>query len=393
MPLKIPSELEADATTPQCLDNHYVSDKLFSYLIRNEADYSDPKVRAIRKSEIQTEFIRSLIYSSQVVVNRAYLVNNDYLYANYEPEDRTNFMAFCQLLLDETVVPFLYSESSLTSGMNFDLRKEGDRALKAVVEEVGEVNITCVRLAAEDGENDQKVRIMSSRFAEGLYRLQSVAADELRTNAMAAELFSDKSPLHRDGAWQAFRSALRRLATYAFAKAGELSENDKTLTRTHVYRDHIVVPGSEAEQKLALTLGRFRKPDQNDPFVFEMKKLVDLIYNTNLPDMLDRYTFTPETRSYSLDAAERCAGHLEGYCRGQNSRRLYDPGTGPLCEAPINFRRACRANMCVCGVQAQDGFTFRGEALAIVLGTKQHRLALEHFDGQEQRDRRVYARR
>lgn len=39
--------------------------------------------------------------------------------------------------------------------------------------------------------------------------------------------------------------------------------------------------------------GKFKKPDRDNPFFLEMKKYVDLIYNVNLPDRLQRYTFTP----------------------------------------------------------------------------------------------------
>jgi len=34
-----PELLEIDATIPQCLDNQFVSDKVFMYMIKNKLDY------------------------------------------------------------------------------------------------------------------------------------------------------------------------------------------------------------------------------------------------------------------------------------------------------------------------------------------------------------------
>ena len=73
-----PDSLEADAVVPQCLDNQYVSDNVFSYMVKKDVGYDDPFVSEQREKEVKTEFIRSLVYSSQVIVQRAFLKNNDF---------------------------------------------------------------------------------------------------------------------------------------------------------------------------------------------------------------------------------------------------------------------------------------------------------------------------
>ncbi|MBI3670376.1 MAG: hypothetical protein HY237_11415 [Acidobacteria bacterium] len=283
-------QLEADAVVPQCLDNQYVSDEVFSYMMEHGADYGDRNVRAMREREVQTEFVRSLVYSSQVVINRVALKNNDYLYENYLPANREGLVAFSELLRQKAIVPFLYHETSLREESGVHERTEGARAVEAFLRETGE-DITYVRLAVDDEKNRQAIKQLSTRFAEGVTRPRLL--DPERRNAMAGELFSSPERLQEPGCWEAFNTALDKLANYSFQKAGELASKQKDFTRTDIYRDHFIVPVDENQLRDAITLGWFRKPGQDNPFLLEQKKLVDLVYNTNLPDLLSRYTFTP----------------------------------------------------------------------------------------------------
>src|SRR5579871_2728877 len=146
-----PDQLEADAVVPQCIDNQYVSDRIFSYLTENTADYNNATVRQMREDEIKTEFVRSLVYSSQVVLNRVFMKNNEYVYRRYLPENRGEFLAFCGLMREKAVVPFLYEESALAENLETGVRKEGDDAIQALAAEVGDV--TCARLAVDDETN------------------------------------------------------------------------------------------------------------------------------------------------------------------------------------------------------------------------------------------------
>ena len=277
-----PDSLEADAVVPQCLDNQYVSDKVFDFMVNNKKDYNDETVSLMREQEIQTEFIRSIVYSSQVVIQRAFLKNNSYLYKNYLPEEKENLEAFAKLVREKAIIPFLFKESSLMDNLEFDLDKKGDLATKTLLSEVDN-DVLCVRLAADDTSNNDKTEDMAINFGAGITRLQHLR--EMRRNAMASELFASSDKLQEAGAWEDFNKSLNNLILYAFNKAPE-----KLLTRNDVYKDNFII---ENGIENAVSLGLFRKPDRNNPFILELKKLVDLIYNTNLPDMLNRYTFTP----------------------------------------------------------------------------------------------------
>jgi hypothetical protein len=279
-----PDNLEADAVVPQCLDNQYVSDEMFAYMLQHGASYDDPVVSMKREQSVKTEFIRSLVYSSQVIVQRAFLRNNEFLYKNYLPHDRQNVAAFASLLRERAIVPFLFTESFLTDNLEFDFREEGDRALESLLKEVGD-DLACVRLAVNDETNKQLTRGMTREFSRRTGELQYFQEPERL--AMAAELFPQANPLLAAEDREIFRRSLKQLARYAFEKADELEEENRFLSRNQVYTDNFIIPGGN------VALGNFKRPSQDNPFILELKKYVDLIYNTNLPDSLDRYTFTP----------------------------------------------------------------------------------------------------
>jgi hypothetical protein len=287
-----PDGLEADAVVPQCLDNQYVSDQVFHDMISRSADYTDKEVAAARERDFRTEFIRSLVYSSQVVIQRAQLKNSEFLYKNYQPQarDRANLYAFARLIREHAIVPYLYKESSLTDETDFQVRNDGDIAVQALLREVGD-DVRCVRLKKKKKANDRAADIMATDFGQGLRRLDSLVTEERK--AMASELLSDQELLQKNYDWQGFENSLDDLADYVTKKIRELRRQDKKITRQIVYQDCFAEGDSEEDRKSNVVIGRFKTPGKEDPFLLALKKYVDLVYNTNLPDHLRRYTFTP----------------------------------------------------------------------------------------------------
>lgn len=280
-----PAGLEADAVVPQCLDNQFVSDETFARMLARGADYRDDEIADLRERAFTAEFIRSLVYSSQVVIQRASFKNSEFLFRHYRPERSESLRAFAALMRDRAIVPFLFAESSLDDRLEFDTRAEGDQALRALLDEVAG-DLTCVRLAVDDGANRRAADGMAAAFGAGLMRLASMSGQQ--RNAMASELFAAPERLQGPGAWKAFEGAVDRLVDYTLEKARTLRAADRLITRTDMYRDNFCLEASDS-----VASGRFREPSSDEPFLLELKKYVDLVYNTNLPDHLNRYTFTP----------------------------------------------------------------------------------------------------
>jgi hypothetical protein len=285
-----PDGLEADAVVPQCVDNQYVSDHVFNDMMNRGVDYEDQKVAEARERDFRTEFIRSLVYSSQVILQRAHLKNSEFLYKNYDPKNVADLRAFATLMRNHAIIPYLYMESSLTDEQEFGVRDEGVRALRALLEEAGP-DIRCVRLAADDTANSRAADIMATDFGAGLTRLNFL--DSSQRNAMASELFRDPSQLQEPGSWQEFERAVDELATFAFIKGADLRSENKKISRDYVYQEWLTAGGSDKERSDNVKLGRFKEPDRTNRFPLELKKYIDLVYNANLPDHLGRYTFTP----------------------------------------------------------------------------------------------------
>ena len=310
-----PDGLEADAVIPQCLDNVFVSDEVFRDMVHRGVDYRDGRVAAARERDFRAEFIRSLVYSSQVVIQRAYLKNSDFLYKNYHPENGENLRAFAELMRRHAIIPYLFTESSLAESQDFDVRREGDVATQALLNEVGD-DVRCVRLAVDAAANFDATASMATDFGVGLARLNNL--DSIQRNAMAAELFADPARLQKEGAWEAFEAAVDDLAEYAFRKASERRRENKKITRQDVYRDRFSEGGIEEN----VVVGRFKPPGKDDPFLLELKKYVDLVYNVNLPDHLRRYTFTPANMPSRM-ALQDAPG--QGFRHEQISALISDP--------------------------------------------------------------------
>ena len=285
-----PDGLEPDCVVPQCLDNQFVSDRVFEDMVDRRVDYLDPAVAAAREQAFRTEFIRSLTYSSQVVIQRASLKNSRFLYKNYLPEDQQNLQAFVGLMREHAIVPYLWKESTLEAEQEFAVIDEGDRSMRALLRELGDDG-QCVRLAIDDADNDRATDIMAGGFGEGLTHLNSLLSEQ--RNAMASELFGNPEILQEEGEWEAFDDAVDDLATYAFGKTAELRRKGTRLTRQQVYEDRFAAGDDDGARHRNVAFGRFKAPGQDSPFLLELKKYVDLVYNVNLPDSLKRYTFTP----------------------------------------------------------------------------------------------------
>ncbi len=208
--------LEIDAVVPQCLDNQYVSDRVFTDLVKRKVDFRDEDIAKEREKDFRTEFIRSLTYSSQVIIQRAYFKNSKFLYKNYLPEDGENLNAFAKMIREKAVVPYLFKESSLLDKLEFDVSEEGDRALRALLDAVGD-EVTCVRLAVDDAANKQSTDSMATEFGVGLVRLDKM--NNSQRNAIASELFTDPQRLQEEGCLDAFDAALDRLVDYTNSKA------------------------------------------------------------------------------------------------------------------------------------------------------------------------------
>src|SRR5690349_14077983 len=108
--LLTPDDLELGAVVPQCLDSAFIAPALFEEMSLRKLAFDDPHVLATKTRNTRSEYIRSLVYSEQVVINRVFFYNNAAIRSDFEQDARSdpNRVAFMALLQRRTILPFLW---------------------------------------------------------------------------------------------------------------------------------------------------------------------------------------------------------------------------------------------------------------------------------------------
>lgn len=265
----IPDDLDRVVSVPQAFDNQWVPDGLMSQAVRLGQRLPDDQLEQQRMPYVRREYLRSLVNSGQVVINRAFLYNNPAIFRDYakDGKDRKDFK---KLLTGRVIVPYLYAEPSpATEPRAFSRRNAGWEGWRQVIEESAP---TCLRLSWEsDSENAAQTRRHladpSAQFVENISYLEPPL--------LAADF--DLSP--EAGAALTYR--LREVAAWAHRR----SEGGEPLNREDVYKAFVVEDGTDPSD---------RQFDRSKPFASAIKQLVDLRYNANLADALGSYLLSPE---------------------------------------------------------------------------------------------------
>lgn len=257
------TDLEKVTVVSQCLDNQWVPRELLSSMFRRGRSLRDAKVIDARLDAVRAEYLRSLLNAEQVVVNRAFFVNNQAVYRDFEKRGVAR-EAFKKLLKDSVVVPYLYRETSLVDPQEFSVLSDGERVWHEVVEEVE--GGSCLRLSWDDEENRRQTNLLLSRsFHDQLLRAASFESANLQRDFT----------LDRDSAL-GLKAKLREVAIWA--------AHQESPTREDFYREFVVAEGSHPAD------GQY---DRSKEFSGELKQLADLKYGVTLSDALDRYPLTP----------------------------------------------------------------------------------------------------
>lgn len=288
------SHLDFLAIIPQCLDNQWVPTSLLQKIIRSGKSRLDHLDEL--QDHIRSEYIRGLVNGEQVVVNRAYFQNNPQIYRDFRNVDKLeletfddNRESFKRLLRAGAIVPYLFNEDTPIGQQGFTAIDEGSEAWGAVCRETAP---KCLRLSWDDLENKRATRRMQFAFASFANSL-SMTGNNLLQKIRLLQNAPTELTERRD-----FRERLKRLADVAqdiSAKAEEPEADglpSTFITRENIYKDFVVSDGSP------VPVGAY---DKSKPFAAEVKLIIDLKYNANLSDALERNILTPmDTPSRSL---------------------------------------------------------------------------------------------
>ena len=280
----ISKNLDAGAVIPQCLDNQFLPDEVFYDMQERNVDYSDSDVKIAREKATKSELNRALVYSSQIVVNRAFLWNNPTVYSNFidTKENQSNRLAFTKLL-GNSVIPYLYSEMGVDDEPKFDLDPVGVSAFHSLMRDLDSVD--CLRFSTNDTQNNNQIDILKCRFQD--YFLGYVGRSPGLIHHTAENLIPGRPSQERKQKVDALAKELSNWKKELLNKSIEIINDKDRIFRNDLYEKFLCEP-----EKGAIPNGRFLPVDKV-PFLLEKKKLFDLRYNTNLADSLKRYAFTP----------------------------------------------------------------------------------------------------
>jgi hypothetical protein len=270
-------ELHPMAVVAQSLDNQWVPPALLRRMLDDGLALDD--VRAALRDEVRAEYIRALVNSPQVVINRAFFYNNPLVFEDFAPDttDATDRAAFLSLLDSGAIVQLLLTERTPAdqpaflenqTAPNYTLLETGWRAWTAAA---AEARVHSLRFSwTDDGANAEQVRQRLARsFTDQGLRLVNLDAARL-----ALDLGVDRDTALR----------IKRHLAEITAHCAEYAARDEFVTRELLYRQFVTAAGTDP------AVGRY---DPARPFCAEVKQLIDLAYSVNSATNLNALALTP----------------------------------------------------------------------------------------------------
>jgi hypothetical protein len=260
------AHLDVFATVPHCLDNQYLPRPALTDLLAGKIDIA--AAERARSRSVRREYVRALLYSPTVILNRAFALNEPAVFQDVK--DHPNSIA--ELIERERlVILMLKNDPRLPAILDardppFPVSGDGRRAWRRYLGDFGETQLRYVQIT--DDQHEAVVNCFPT-FIRQLFR-QEFDPPRFMELCTATGLAGDRL--------EAFRRFLRTTAT------PWLDRFEGRLVRTAVYKEFILPDGADIS-----------KPgiDRHKEFALEMKLLTDLAYNHNLPTALGRQSFVP----------------------------------------------------------------------------------------------------
>lgn len=265
-----PHQLDRLNIVAQCLDNQWVPKRMLSRMMARRLSLAD--VAEERRRHVYGEYVRAFVNARQVVVNRAYFLNNPVVFFDFT-HDRHERAALRTLLSSRALIPFLYAERSPLDEVNFHVLPEVDTAWRELV---ARTDLACARLSWNDQENSRLIDTqLARRFGEFVTGSVSLMVDESGAARLARDFQLDPAEIPE------LRRRLGQVGRWAI---DQLTEG-RIVARDALYQKFVVADGSPT------AAGHY---DPGKPYAAVIKQLFDLRYNVNLPDALGGFPLTPQ---------------------------------------------------------------------------------------------------
>ncbi|HZS77413.1 MAG TPA: HEAT repeat domain-containing protein [Ktedonobacteraceae bacterium] len=260
-----PPDLEnAAPVVAQAFDDQWIPRKLLHALLSGKISFQE--AQRYLEYLVRTEYMRSLITSEKLIINRVFIYNNPVLYRDFLP-GHAGREAFKQLLEKGVIIPFLFTETSPDESSDWiKAHHEGFNAWRQVIQEA---EAQCLRFSWDNQANQEEaINQLGYRFHE--FVLTAEARD---VKKFLIDLGIDPK---QEAAF------LAQLEEMADASRKYRRTEGRHVVRTFLYQQFI----TEGNPTL-------RQYDGSKPFAGVIKQLLDLAYNSNLADALGGHLLTP----------------------------------------------------------------------------------------------------
>ena len=262
-------DLSISTGYPFALDNQWIPEVIFEdkslwYSFEKDGFASKELVDVIKEEQLRC-FYSALIHMRQLIINKSAILNTRALRACYmEDEERD---AFVGLLKNGSIVVFLYGDGEMTPHVQTLPKYETDRkAIESWNRLCRDTPVYCIR--ENWGKSIDQHSIDFVKFC-------CTIADDLEDN----EILSDSFGMDAVQRLQFF-SVLKDIAVQGFVRTRMTGTNIyksiKGLSRSYFYKNFIVRdegPGSPQPTLNCLF-------DNGKPFHLELKRIVDIYYNS-----------------------------------------------------------------------------------------------------------------
>ena len=258
-----PQDLMTVPVILQAFDNQWLPRSLLRQVIRR-GSINQVTQRSLR-TMVRTEYLRALVNLRQVIINRAYLYNNQIIFHDYTRRGR-NRDAFKALLNEGAIIAYLFTETSPVERPPFSVDEQGFAAWQQLCQEV---QMHCLRLSWNNEVNESQAFM---RLGRPFYNFaQNMASGDTGQYARDLALTPPMQTL--------FRNRLIEVAQVGLS----FIEQERAGGRNDYYREFVTAGDNPA----------LRLYDSTKLFAAEIKQCIDLAYNSYLADALGGYLLTP----------------------------------------------------------------------------------------------------
>lgn len=253
-------DLRPMAVISQGIDNQYVPFDILKGILGKK---SRKEIQPQLSHHIRAEYLRSLLYSDQIIINRAYLINTPEINQDFLPSSPYRD-TFLELVKKKYILPWLFTEKTLDESPKFDLNFQGWEAFHSLAKEE---NIFKVKLSWNEEENINKTNSLSKTFTSYIMGMRIVSD----------QIADDFGIIDKKG-FSNRLSDVTKFCLEIFDKTGR-----PVVTRSQLYEKFVCI------DKTPITEGYY---DVTKPFCLYLKVLFDLKYSVNLPDAFQIQAFT-----------------------------------------------------------------------------------------------------